>query len=70
VVARSESFMPGGRQSAEEVSRRAIAALVRGQRTIIPYFGGWFTAMLVRFLPVGLVTRSIEKIARPKANLG
>jgi short-subunit dehydrogenase len=70
VVARSESFMPGGRQSAEEVSRRAIAALARGQRTIIPYFGGWITALLVRFLPMGLVTRSIEKIARPKESGG
>jgi len=69
-VARSGDFMPGGRQSAEEVSRRAIAALARGQRTIIPYFGGWFTALLVRFLPIGLVTRSIEKIARPKGSLG
>jgi uncharacterized protein len=70
VVARSENFMPGGRQSAEEVSRRAIAALARGQRTIIPYLGGWFTAMLVRLLPVWLVTRSIEKIARPKESGG
>jgi len=65
-VARSERFMPGGRQSAEEVSRLAIAALARGKRTIIPYFGGRFTAQLMRVLPVRLVTHSIEKIARPK----
>jgi uncharacterized protein len=65
-VARSGGFMPGGKQSAAEVATRAIAALARGQRTIVPYFGGWFTSILVRFLPVGLITRSIEKMARPK----
>ena len=65
-VARSESFLPGGRQSAEEVSQRAVAAMARGQHTIIPYFAGRFTAMLVRFLPVGFVARMIEKKARPK----
>jgi uncharacterized protein len=53
-------------QSAEEVSRIAVAALARGQRTIIPYFSGWFTAQLVRFLPVGLITYFVEKAARPK----
>jgi short-subunit dehydrogenase len=65
-VARSENFMPGGKQSAEEVARLGISALARGQRTIIPYFGGKFTALLVRFLPVGLITNQIEKRARPK----
>jgi hypothetical protein len=65
-VARSKSVMPGGRQSAEDVARRAIAALARGQRTIIPNFSGWFTAFLVRFLPVGLITYFVEKAARPE----
>jgi short-subunit dehydrogenase len=65
-VARSENFMPGGKQSAEEVARLGISALARGQRTIIPYFGGKFTALLVRFLPVGLITNQIEKRARPR----
>src|ERR1700723_3058033 len=46
-VARSESFMPGGKQSAEEVARIGIAALARGQRMIVPYFAGRFTAQLV-----------------------
>jgi uncharacterized protein len=55
-VARSESFMPGGKQSAEDVARIGVAALARGKRTIVPYFGGRFTAFLVRFLPVGLIT--------------
>src|SRR5208337_5140790 len=53
-VARSQDFMPGGKQSAEEVARIGIAALARGKRTIIPYSAGAFTAWLVRFLPVGL----------------
>src|ERR1700691_5258518 len=65
-VARSENFMPGGKQSAEAVARLGVAALAQGQRTIVPYFGGRFTALLVRFLPVGLITYMIEKKARPK----
>jgi len=65
-VAKSESFMPGGRQSAEEVAERGITAMARGQRTIIPYFGGKVTANLTRVLPVGLITHFVEKIARPK----
>ena len=66
-VARSESFMPRGRQSAEEVARRGVAALARGQGTIIPYFSGKVSALLVRFVPVGLITKSIEKLGRPKS---
>ena len=58
--------MPGGKQSAEEVARIGIAALARGKRTIIPYFGGKFTAFLVRFLPVGLITYFVERGVRPK----
>jgi hypothetical protein len=52
-------------QSAPDVARAAIVALARGRRTIVPYFGGRFTALLVRFLPVSLITHHIEKIARP-----
>jgi hypothetical protein len=66
MVARSESFMPGGKQTAEEVARIGIAGLARGKRTIIPYFAGRITALLVRFLPTGLITSQIEKLARPK----
>jgi hypothetical protein len=54
-------------QSAGEVARLGIAALVRGQRTIIPKASGRITAFLVRFLPVGLITHFVEKGARPKA---
>jgi uncharacterized protein len=53
-------------QGADEVARIGIAALARGQRTIIPNLGGRFTALLVRFLPVRLITRFVEKSARPK----
>jgi short-subunit dehydrogenase len=53
-------------QSAEEVARLGIAALARGQRSIIPKWSGRFTAFLVRLVPVGLVTRFVEKGARPK----
>jgi hypothetical protein len=65
-VARSENFMPGGRQSAEDVARQGISALARGQRTIVPYLAGRFTAFMVRFLPVSLITHMVEKKARPK----
>ena len=67
-VARSGDFMPGGKQSAEEVARLGVAALARGKRVIIPYFAGAFTAFLVRFLPVGLITHMVEKKARPKGH--
>jgi len=65
-VAQAGIFKARGFQSAEEVVRQGIAALARGQRTIIPYFAGRFTAFLVRFLPVGLITYFVEKGARPK----
>jgi short-subunit dehydrogenase len=67
-VARTKSFMPGSRQPAPDVARLAVAALARGQRTIIPYFGGRFNALLVRFLPVGLITHFVEKAARPETH--
>jgi hypothetical protein len=65
-VAQASIFKARGYQSAEEVVRLGLAALARGQRTIIPYFSGRFTAFLVRFLPVGLITYFVEKEARPK----
>jgi short-subunit dehydrogenase len=60
--------LKGHMQPAPDVARLAVAALARGQRTIIPYFGGRFTAFLVRFLPVGLITYFVEKAARPHAH--
>jgi hypothetical protein len=65
-VARSESFMPGGKQSAEDVARIGIAALARGRRTVVPYFAGKLIAQLTRILPVGLITHFVERKGRPK----
>lgn len=64
-VARAGAFKDNNMQTAEEVARLAVKALAHGQRTLIPYFRGRFNAILVRFLPVSLITRFIEKAARP-----
>ena len=65
-VAHAQSFVWKNLQPADEVARIGVAGLVQGKRTVIPYFQGWFNSMLVRALPVGLVTRYVEKAARPK----
>lgn len=52
-------------QDTSEVAARGINALARGKRQIIPNASGRFTAFLVRFFPVQLITRTIEKFARP-----
>lgn len=65
-VANASAFKSRGMQPAPDVARQAISALARGQRTLIPYFAGQFTAFLVRFLPVGLITRFVEKAVRRK----
>lgn len=69
----SEFFqVSGGRaferrvQATPEVAALGIRALARGKRLIIPNLSGSSIAFLVRFLPVRLITRAIEKIARPK----
>jgi hypothetical protein len=66
-VAGSADFSADSRQSAEDVARQGVEALARGQRTIVPYLKGRLTAFIVRFLPAGLITRMVEKKARPKA---
>lgn len=65
-IAYAGAFRNRKLQSAEEVARLAVAALARGRRTIIPKWSGRFTAFIVRLVPVGLVTRFVEKGARPK----
>lgn len=65
-VAGASIFRNRTLQSAEEVARLAIAALARGRRTIIPKASGRLTAFLVRLLPIGLITRFVEKGARPR----
>lgn len=66
-VAHTSAFRARGVQPTADVARQAIEALARGRRTVIPYFGGRFSALLVRFLPVNFLTRVIEKAARPSA---
>jgi short-subunit dehydrogenase len=56
----------GGMQSSDEVARKAILALARGQRTIVPKFKAAFVAFMVRFIPVTRITRTLEKALRPK----
>jgi short-subunit dehydrogenase len=53
-------------QSAQEVARLGLEALARGKRTLIPYFGGKFTAFMVRLLPVRAVTGVVARMARPQ----
>jgi short-subunit dehydrogenase len=72
VVAGADKFPAaakmGGRrrQTAEEVVRLGLEALVKGKRTLIPYFGGRISAFGVRFLPARLITYFVAKMARPK----
>ena len=65
-VAHAAAFKRGV-QSAEEVARQAVEAMARGKRTVIPHFGGRVTALLVRGLPVSLITYAVERAARPKS---
>jgi uncharacterized protein len=53
-------------QDASTVARIGINALERGKRTVLPNPKGRTTAFLVRFLPVSLITRYVEKVVRPK----
>jgi uncharacterized protein len=64
-VARARTFEARGKQPAAEVARLALAALARGQRTIIPTWDGKLIALLMRLLPLSRVTTSYEKLARP-----
>jgi len=55
-------------QPVDQVVRQAINGLERGERTVIPNTRGWLGAQIVRLLPTSLVTRQIEKMARPKGD--
>ena len=54
-------------QTAEEVARLGVNALIRGRRVIIANVPGRITAFFVRFLPNRLITYVIEKVARREA---
>ena len=64
-VARAGAFKKRGVQPAEDVARIAVRALARGKRTVVPNISGSFSAFMVRFLPTGLITRAVDRIARP-----
>jgi short-subunit dehydrogenase len=53
-------------QSAEDVARQGVEGMIRGRRTVIPYAGGRLSALLVRILPVSLITQVVERAARPR----
>ena len=53
-------------QATPEVARIGIDALARGRHAVIPHASGRLTAFLTRFLPVPLITRVVERAARPK----
>jgi uncharacterized protein len=55
-----------GMQSAQEVARKAVVALARGNRTIVPNFKGALGAFLTRFVSTRRITAILEKAIRPK----
>jgi uncharacterized protein len=55
-----------GMQSAQEVARKAVVALDRGKRTIVPNFKGALGAFLTRFVSTRRITAILEKAIRPK----
>ena len=64
-VAGAAKFRGRGVQDVKEVSRRAVRALERGQRTIIPYTSGRLAATAMRLLPTRWITTLVERAARP-----
>jgi uncharacterized protein len=61
-------FRRFGSQTPDEVARKAVAALARGQRTIVPSFKGTVVSSLVRFLPTSAILGILKKGLRPRAN--
>ena len=49
-----------------DVARQGVEGMMRGKRTVIPYAGGRLSALLVRALPVSLITYVVERAARPR----
>ena len=64
-VAGAAKFRARGVQSVEQVARRAVDALRRGRRVIVPNASGRLSAMAVRFLPTRWITALVERAARP-----
>lgn len=53
-------------QSAEDVARQGVEGMARGSLVVIPYVRGRVTSLLVRALPVRLITHVIDRGARPR----
>jgi len=64
-VSRAGGISGRNRQSAEQVAQRGVKALAKGKRIIIPYCGGKFIAFITWLMPTRLVTRFVERAARP-----
>lgn len=64
-VAHAQKFRVGV-QATEVVARKAIDALARGKRTILPSWNGRAIALAARLLPVRLITNVVERAARPE----
>ena len=56
----------GGMQPASDVAHKAVLALARGKRTIVPNVRGAFSAFMTRFIPTTGITALLEKAIRPK----
>jgi uncharacterized protein len=54
-------------QSAQEVARLGLEALVQGKHSIIPYLGGRLQVFAQRFVPRRMVTSAAERMFRPPA---
>jgi hypothetical protein len=55
-----------GSQPPEEVARKAVAALFRGRRVIVPSRKGAFLLSLERFVPTSMILAILEKSQRPR----
>lgn len=64
-VAHAGPLRQRGVQPTADVARIGIEALARGQRTAVPNLNGRMTALLVRFLPNGVITWFVDRQARP-----
>jgi uncharacterized protein len=65
-VSRASAFKGRSVQTAEAVAQKAVVGLLAGRRTVVPSLDGKLMDWLGRFVPAGLIARTVEKIARPR----
>jgi uncharacterized protein len=58
-------FRRFGIQTAEEVARKAVDGLARGKRIVVPSFKEALMSSIVRFIPTGVITATLESKMRP-----